>query len=123
VGGIVDQVVVAGLTGRIVHCRSGIVKARIARREREPLAPVAMIVEFPVEALGAAEKRTGVLEPAAMRKELDGFETTPAGKPVSVTWTEPVKPLTELTDKLTVGLVPPCSTLMEFDEKPMEKSA
>ena len=47
--------------------------------------PVATIVEFPVEVFGAAEKRTGVLEPAAMSKGLVGFEMTPAGKPVRVT--------------------------------------
>jgi hypothetical protein len=44
-----------------------------------------MMVEFPVEAFGAAEKRMGALEPAAMLNGLGGLETTPAGKPVRVT--------------------------------------
>jgi hypothetical protein len=67
-----------------------------------------MTVEFPVAAFVAAEKRTGVLEPAAMLKGLDGLEMTPAGKPERVTSTVPLKLLSGLTDKLTVGLVAPC---------------
>ena len=83
---------------------------------------MATIVEFPVEAFGAAEKRTGALEPVAMLKELTGFEMTPLGNPVRVTWTDPVKPLSAVTDRLTAGLVVPCWRLTEFTEKPMEKS-
>jgi len=79
-------------------------------------------VKFPVDAFGTAEKRTGVLEPAGMLKGLIGFERTPAGTPLRVTWTEPVKPLIGVTDNITAGLVPPCWTVAEFDEKPMEKS-
>src|SRR5580700_10137035 len=81
-----------------------------------------MSVEVPIEALAAAENRIGVFEPAATLNGLEGFETTPAGKPVKVTWTEPVKPLSGLTDRLTEELVAPCWTLREFCEKPMEKS-
>jgi hypothetical protein len=44
-----------------------------------------MMVKFPVLALGAAEKRTGALEPAAMLKGLAGLAITPEGKPVNVT--------------------------------------
>jgi len=80
------------------------------------------MVEFPVEAFAAAEKRTGMLEPAAMLKGLAGLATTPEGKPERVTWTEPVKPLSGLTDNLTAWLVAPCNTLTEFWEKPIEKS-
>jgi len=80
------------------------------------------MVELPVEAFAAAEKRTGALEPTGMLKGLAGLETTPEGKPERVTWTEPVNPLSGLTDKLTAWLVAPCSTLTEFWEKPMEKS-
>jgi hypothetical protein len=95
---------------------------RFAGWEREPFVPVAIIVEFPVNAFVAAGKRTGVLEPTATLKGLTGFEMTSAGKPVRVTWTEPVKPLSEVTDRLTAGLVEPCWRLMEFTEKPIEKS-
>jgi hypothetical protein len=66
-----------------------------------------MIVEFPVEAFAAAEKRTGTLEPAAMLKGLTGLETMPEGRPERVTCTEPVKRLSGLMDKLTDWLVAP----------------
>lgn len=84
--------------------------------------PVAIIVEFPVGAFGAAEKRTGALEPVATLKGLGGFEMTPAGNPESVTCTEPVKPLSGLTESITAELVDPCWRLTEFIENPMEKS-
>lgn len=96
--------------------------ARSAGCEREPLVPTATIAEFPVEVFGAAEKRTGVLELPATVKGLAGFEMTPAGIPVSVTWTEPVKPLSGLTDNFTAELVAPCWRFKEFVENPMEKS-
>ena len=83
---------------------------------------MATIAEFPVAVFGAAEKRTGVLEPAAMLKGLTGLEITPAGKPVRVTWIVPVKPLSGLTDNITAGLVAPCWRFREFVENPMEKS-
>jgi hypothetical protein len=81
-----------------------------------------MSVEVPGEALAAAEKRMGVLEPAATLNGLAGLETTPTGKPVNVTWTEPVKPLSGSTERLIGELVAPCSRLTEFWENPMEKS-
>jgi hypothetical protein len=84
--------------------------------------PEAVIVKFPVLVLGAAEKRTGALEPAAILKGLAGLEMTPDGKPVQVTWTVPVKPLSGSTDKLTAGAVAPCWTATEFAENAIEKS-
>jgi hypothetical protein len=57
---------------------------------------------------GAAEKRMGVLELAAMVNGLTGLEMMSAGKPVGVTWTEPLKPLSGLTERLIVELVTPC---------------
>lgn len=84
--------------------------------------PSAIIVEFPVEAFAAAEKRRSALDPAATLKGLGGLETTSAGRPVSVTWTVPVKPLSGLMNSLTAGLVAPCWTLTEFWEKAIEKS-
>src|ERR1700675_1693548 len=96
--------------------------SRLAGCERMPLVPWAMIVEFPVDALVAAEKSTGVLEPAATLKGFGGFERTPAGRPVRETWTVPVKPLSGLTDSFTAWLVAPCWTLTEFAENAMEKS-
>jgi hypothetical protein len=65
-------------------------------------------VEVPAEALEAAEKKIGVFEPAAALNGLAGLETTPAGKPVKVTWTEPVKPLSGSTERLIGELVAPC---------------
>ena len=84
------------------------VRARFAECERAPLVPWVEIVEFPVEALAAAEKRIGALAPAAMLKGVGGLATTPAGKPARVIWTEPVKPLSGLTERLTAELVVPC---------------
>jgi hypothetical protein len=98
------------------------VRPRLAGWEREPLVPEAMMVKFPVLALGAAEKRTGALEPAAMLKGLAGLEMTPEGKPVNVTWTVPVKPLSGSMDKLTGGPVAACWTATEFAENAIEKS-
>jgi hypothetical protein len=80
-----------------------------------------MIVNFPATVFAAAEKRMGVLEPAAVLKGLLGLETTP-GKAVRVTWPQPVKPLPGSTDRVTAGLVVPCWAVAEFEEKPMEKS-
>lgn len=84
--------------------------------------PVAIIVEFPIEALMAAENKTGVLDPAETLNGLMKFEMTPVGKSVRVIWTEPVKPLRGLTDKVIAGLVAPCWRLTEFDENEREKS-
>jgi hypothetical protein len=84
---------------------------------------VATITEFPVEALSAAEKRMGVAEVAATLKGLVGLETTPVGRPVSVTWTVPMKPFNGLTESVIAELVEPCCRLKEFVEKLMEKSA
>lgn len=70
--------------------------------------PVATIAEFPVAVFGAADKSTGMLEPAATLNGLKGFEMTPAGKPLRVTWTEPVKPLSGFTDNVIAELVAPC---------------
>lgn len=80
----------------------------------EPLTPVAVTVKLPVPALEAAEKSTGALAPAATPKEPAGFETIPAGKPESETWTVPEKPFRAPTDTLTAELVAPCCTLTEF---------
>lgn len=98
------------------------VRPRLAGWEREPLVPEARMVKFPVLALGAAEKRTGVLEPAAMLKGLAGLAITPEGKPVNVTWTVPVKLLSGAMDKMAGGLVPACWTATEFAENAIEKS-
>jgi hypothetical protein len=54
--------------------------------------PCIEIVKFPVVAFAEAPKTTGVLEPAATLKGLTGFEVTPEGSVLSVTWTAPVKP-------------------------------
>lgn len=80
----------------------------------EPLTPVAVTVKLPVPALEAAEKSTGALAPAATPKEPAGFETIPAGKPESETWTVPEKPFRAPTGTLTAELVAPCCTLTEF---------
>ena len=90
--------------------------------ESEPLLPVATIVEFPVEVFVEAENRTGALKPAETVKGLTGFEITPVGKPVRVTRTEPVKPLSGFIDNVIAELVAPCCRLTEFEEKAREKS-
>ncbi|PYT53123.1 MAG: hypothetical protein DMG43_09855 [Acidobacteria bacterium] len=51
-------------------------------------------MNVPVEAFAAALKTTAVLAPAATVKGLAGFELTPAGSALSVTWTAFAKPLT-----------------------------
>jgi hypothetical protein len=98
------------------------VRARFAGWESEPLTPVAIIVEFPIEAFMAAENKRGVLDPAETLNGLMGFEMTPVGKPVRVTWTESVKPLSGLMDNVIAGLVAPCWRLTEFEENAREKS-
>jgi len=87
-----------------------------------PLAPCTEIVKFPVVALAEAPKITEVLAPAATVKGLAGFEVTPVGIAVSVTWTAPVKPFTAFTEMLTEGLVAPCAMEIEFDDKLRVKS-
>ena len=87
-----------------------------------PLAPCTEIVKFPVVALAEAPKIREVLAPAATVKGLAGFEVTPVGIAVSVTWTAPVKPFTAFTEMLTEGLVAPCAMEIEFDDKLRVKS-
>src|SRR5277367_1917297 len=98
------------------------VRPRLAECESEPLVPSTVSVEFPVAVLMAAENRIGALEPAVTLKGLTGFDTTPAGKPLSVTWTVPVKPLSGSAESVTDVLVAPCWTVTEFWEKAREKS-
>ena len=88
-----------------------------------PLAPCTEIVKFPVVALAEAPKITEVLAPAATVKGLAGFEVTPVGIAVSVTWTAPVKPFTAFTEMLTERLVAPCAMEMKFDDRARAKSA
>ena len=65
---------------------------------------------------------TEVLEPAATLKGLWGFEVTPTGRALSVTWTAPAKPFSAFTETLTEGLVAPCGMEIEFDDKLRVKS-
>lgn len=95
---------------------------RLAGCESDPLTPVAIVVKVPVAAVAAAENNTEVLAPALTLNGLRGLEMTPAGKSVRVIWTVPLKPLSELTDKMTGELVAPCSTFIELLENPIEKS-
>ena len=72
-----------------------------------PLAPCTEIVKFPVVALAEAPKIREVLAPTATVKGLAGFEVTPEGSALSVTWTVAVKPFSAFTETLTEGLVAP----------------
>lgn len=69
-----------------------IASEKVAEWDKEPLVPWAVIVKFPVDAVGAVPKTTAVLAPDAMLNGLAGFETTPLGMPDSITCTVPVKP-------------------------------
>ena len=85
--------------------------------------PCIEIVKFPVGAFAEAPKMTEVLEPAATLKGLWGFEVTPTGRALSVTWTAPAKPFSAFTETLTEGLVAPWAMEMEFDDRARVKSA
>jgi hypothetical protein len=136
---IVGNVPVVRLTGRIVDRRDGVCsgigrtrqasgnaglnrESEICRVRKRAADAGAIIVEFPVGAFGAAEKRTGALEPAATLNGLSGFEVTPTGNPETVTCTEPAKPLSGLTESITAELVDPWWRLTEFEENAREKS-
>src|SRR6266851_5353431 len=96
--------------------------ARFAEWESVPLVPWAETVKFPVAAFGAAPKTTEMLEPATTLKGLAGLEMTPVGRPVSVTCTLPVNPLTGFTETLSAELVLPCGTETELEERARVKS-
>jgi hypothetical protein len=81
-----------------------------------------VIVKFPVAALGAAPKTIVELAPEAMLNGLEGFEITPLGTPVNVTWTVPVKPFWPETETVTGALVAACATDSEFEESVIAKS-
>jgi hypothetical protein len=81
-----------------------------------------MLIKVPGVAVAATENSTEVLAPALTLNGLTGLEMTPAGKPVRVIWTVPLKPLSGLTDKVTGELVAPCATFIELLENPIEKS-
>ena len=85
--------------------------------------PCIEIVKFPVAAFAAAPKTTGVLAPTVTLKGLAGFEVTPVGSALSVTWTAPAKPFSAFTETLTEGLVAPWAMEMEFDDRARVKSA
>ena len=85
--------------------------------------PCTEIVKFPSAALVEAPIITEVLAPAATLKGLAGLDVTPAGSAMSDTCTEPVKPFVGLTETLTAGLVAPCVTEIEFDDRLRAKSA
>jgi len=75
-----------------------------------------------VGAFAATPKTTAVLAPAATVKGLAGFEVTPAGSALSVTWTVLAKPLTGFMETPTAELAEPCGTEIEFEDTPREKS-
>jgi len=79
-------------------------------------------VNDPVGAFAATPKTTAVLAPAATVKGLAGFEVTPAGSALSVTWTAFAKPLTGFMEILTAELAEPCGTEIEFEDRLREKS-
>ena len=97
-------------------------RPRFAVWESDPLAPVAVTVKVPVDALLAAEKLTAVLDVAATVKGLAGFEVTPVGNPLSVTCTVSENPLIGVMDRLVAGLALPCCTLTIFWAKEIAKS-
>ena len=88
----------------------------------EPLDAVATTAKFPVFALTAAENAIGVVAVRLATKGLAGFELTPGGTPLKVTWTAPENPLAGATDRFAAGLVRPCCTLTALGENEMEKS-
>jgi hypothetical protein len=57
-----------------------------------------------------------------MLKGLGGLEVTPAGRPVKVTCTEPVKPFRGLTESVTALLLMPCVTETDVAERLRTKS-
>ena len=82
----------------------------------------AQVTLCPVAALEAAPKMMGAVVLAATAKGLAGFEVTPVGSAPSVTSTEPVKPFTGFTVRLTVELVAPCAMETEVVEREIKKS-
>ncbi|OLB35047.1 MAG: hypothetical protein AUH11_16320 [Acidobacteria bacterium 13_2_20CM_57_17] len=108
-----------GSAGLMAPCMA---TARLAEWDSAPLVPCIEIVKFPVVAFVEAPKTTGVLAPTVTLKGLAGFEVTPEGSALSVTWTAPAKPFSAFTETLTEGLVAPCGMEIEFDDKLRVKS-
>jgi hypothetical protein len=79
-------------------------------------------MKFPAAALAEAPKITEAFAPAATVKGLAGFEVTPLGSALSVTWTAPENPLTGFTVMLMAGLVMPWVMEIELDDKLNVKS-
>ena len=94
---------------------------RVAECNNEPLLPRAVIVKLPVAAVGVAPRTRGVFAPGATLSGPAGFDTTPVGRPVSVTCTAPAKPFWPLIEML-IELVAPCESESELDESVIEKS-
>jgi hypothetical protein len=89
--------------------------------DKEPLIPRAVTVKLPVAEFDDAPNTMAVFEPEAMVSGFTGFDRTPLGKPVRVTWTEPAKPFWPATETVMGALVP-CGMERELEEKVIAKS-
>jgi hypothetical protein len=79
--------------------------------------------ELPVEALAGTVNVTFADEPAAMFRGEAGAVTTPVGRPVNATETDPENPFDPAIETVTGALVMPPTALMEDAETEIEKSA
>src|SRR5277367_3748515 len=77
---------------------------------------------LPMATFVAAPKMTEVCAPAATVNEPAGLAVTPAGIPVKVTCTEPLKPFSAVTITFTAELEEPCATETEPGETASRKS-
>src|SRR5260370_24460348 len=94
---------------------------RVAECDNEPLLPRAVIMKLPVAAVDIAPRTMEVFAPAAMLSGPAGFDTTPVGRPASVTWTAAVKPFWPLIE-MVIEPVAPCQIESELDESVIAKA-
>jgi hypothetical protein len=57
-----------------------------------------------------------------MEKDPEGFAVTPARRPENETWTFAEKLFMGVMETLTGELMPPCETVTELADRPIEKS-
>ena len=86
------------------------VSAKVAEWFNDREDPAKVTVAFPIAAFAEAVRVTLCAVPG-VRLSVDGLGVTPAGRPLNLTLTLPLKPVLETTFTETVSPAPPCVTV------------
>ena len=115
--------VTAMLEGAVDSVKSGVdeaaaatVRAKVAECFSDRAVPAKVTVAFPTAAFAEALRVTLCAVPG-VRLSVDGLAVTPAGNPLNLTFTVPLKPVLEAAFTETVLPAPPCVTVKLAGDK------